>query len=428
MRDVTITAAPDFRTRSVPVGRSGVRYYYRSSANAAAILDAAADAVPRLPVAARPVPVPDLQGRPVGRRLRDGVAGLDLDPVRRRQREPALPRRARDRPPVVLRPRRQRPGPPAVRRRGGRRLRRPRDHRARGAGHAARPAGSTGRSTATRARATTRSSTSRAATSSTRRAGGWARRRSGRRCASTSPTTATGWSGTSTLLKALDDADAGRPRRSCSRRASRQLLTDATRAVRRRAPAASAGTPAAGAGSTARQPATSQAATSRSRRPQRRPYASRTRRAAAGRSAGHSVQPYARGSSGSRASTPGSGGWRIASASSPRGVADLDAAAGRQPVREVRLERVEVGRQQSPPGRRTPGRSAWSPRRTARLASRGSGPSQRVVGDDRRVDERGVDPQRELRVARVVARGRGCRGGARSGAGSRRGPRRSSRR
>ena len=45
VRDVTITAAPDFRTRSVAVGSVRVRYYYRSSANAAAILDAAADAM-----------------------------------------------------------------------------------------------------------------------------------------------------------------------------------------------------------------------------------------------------------------------------------------------------------------------------------------------------------------------------------------------
>ncbi len=45
VRDVTITAAPDFRTRSVVVGSVRVRYYYRSGANAAAILDAAADSV-----------------------------------------------------------------------------------------------------------------------------------------------------------------------------------------------------------------------------------------------------------------------------------------------------------------------------------------------------------------------------------------------
>ena len=65
VRDVTITAAPDFRSRSVLVGAVRVRYYYRSAANAAAILDAAADAVRGLPVARRAVPVPDLQGRPV---------------------------------------------------------------------------------------------------------------------------------------------------------------------------------------------------------------------------------------------------------------------------------------------------------------------------------------------------------------------------
>ena len=45
VRDVTITAAPDFRTKSVLVGSVRIRYYYRSSANSAIILDAAADAV-----------------------------------------------------------------------------------------------------------------------------------------------------------------------------------------------------------------------------------------------------------------------------------------------------------------------------------------------------------------------------------------------
>jgi hypothetical protein len=44
VRDVTITAAPDFRSRSVLVGSTRVRYYYRSSTDAALILDAAADA------------------------------------------------------------------------------------------------------------------------------------------------------------------------------------------------------------------------------------------------------------------------------------------------------------------------------------------------------------------------------------------------
>jgi hypothetical protein len=44
VRDVTITAAPDFRTATVTVGSKKVRYYYRSSANRALILDAAVDA------------------------------------------------------------------------------------------------------------------------------------------------------------------------------------------------------------------------------------------------------------------------------------------------------------------------------------------------------------------------------------------------
>jgi hypothetical protein len=44
VRDMTVTAAPDYHTRSVMVGGTRIRYYYRSSANAARILDAAADA------------------------------------------------------------------------------------------------------------------------------------------------------------------------------------------------------------------------------------------------------------------------------------------------------------------------------------------------------------------------------------------------
>jgi len=45
VRDVTITAAPDFNSRTTYVGKIQVRYYYRSAANAATILDAAADAI-----------------------------------------------------------------------------------------------------------------------------------------------------------------------------------------------------------------------------------------------------------------------------------------------------------------------------------------------------------------------------------------------
>jgi hypothetical protein len=45
VRDVTITAAPDFRTRTTYVGKIAVRYFYRSGTNAATIIDAAADAI-----------------------------------------------------------------------------------------------------------------------------------------------------------------------------------------------------------------------------------------------------------------------------------------------------------------------------------------------------------------------------------------------
>jgi len=44
VRDVTLTAAPDFKSRSATVGGTRIRYLYRSSTNASATLDAAVDA------------------------------------------------------------------------------------------------------------------------------------------------------------------------------------------------------------------------------------------------------------------------------------------------------------------------------------------------------------------------------------------------
>ena len=44
VRDVTITAAPDFRTQTITLGPTKVRYYYRTTANKARIVDAAVDA------------------------------------------------------------------------------------------------------------------------------------------------------------------------------------------------------------------------------------------------------------------------------------------------------------------------------------------------------------------------------------------------
>jgi hypothetical protein len=48
VRDVTLTAAPDYHTRERLVGKTIVRYYYRSSSNATAILDAAVSAFSKL--------------------------------------------------------------------------------------------------------------------------------------------------------------------------------------------------------------------------------------------------------------------------------------------------------------------------------------------------------------------------------------------
>ena len=48
VRDVTVTAAPDFHTRERTVGGTLIRTYYRSAANATAIMDAAASALTRL--------------------------------------------------------------------------------------------------------------------------------------------------------------------------------------------------------------------------------------------------------------------------------------------------------------------------------------------------------------------------------------------
>ena len=48
VRDMTITAAPDFRSISARVGDTTIRYYYRSSANAQTTLDAAVSAFRRI--------------------------------------------------------------------------------------------------------------------------------------------------------------------------------------------------------------------------------------------------------------------------------------------------------------------------------------------------------------------------------------------
>ena len=125
MRDFTVTAATDYRTADA---RSSGR---RPSGSGTGREPPARPCsmprrTPSSPCAtAGPLSPPVLQGRPVGRRLRHGIAGPDLDPDRSGLGQPALPGRPRDGPPVVLRARRQRPGARAVHRRGRRRLRRP---------------------------------------------------------------------------------------------------------------------------------------------------------------------------------------------------------------------------------------------------------------------------------------------------------------
>jgi hypothetical protein len=56
VRDVTLTAAPDFHSISTLIGTTRVRYSYRSSANRATILDAAADALRALQSRLGPYP------------------------------------------------------------------------------------------------------------------------------------------------------------------------------------------------------------------------------------------------------------------------------------------------------------------------------------------------------------------------------------
>lgn len=58
VRDFTVTAAPDYRTRSRVVGGTTVRVYYRPGAPGAAMLDAAADAFAALRTRLGPYPYP----------------------------------------------------------------------------------------------------------------------------------------------------------------------------------------------------------------------------------------------------------------------------------------------------------------------------------------------------------------------------------
>jgi len=61
VRDMTVTAAPDFRTRSATVGDTTIRYYYRSATNARATLDAAVSAFTAIQSRLGPYPYPDFK-------------------------------------------------------------------------------------------------------------------------------------------------------------------------------------------------------------------------------------------------------------------------------------------------------------------------------------------------------------------------------
>ena len=58
VRDVTFTAAPDFRTTTVTVGSTKVRYYYRNSSNATFIRNTAASAFRSMRARLGPYPYP----------------------------------------------------------------------------------------------------------------------------------------------------------------------------------------------------------------------------------------------------------------------------------------------------------------------------------------------------------------------------------
>ena len=170
VRDFNIAASPSYRTKSGRSrdGRVKVVVHTRTI-SAARLLRLARTELARIPGDhRRALPVPDLSGRRIGRRARDGVAGDGLDPRLPQPGRPGVPRLARDRASVVLRDRRQRPAHRLVRGRGARRV-----LLAQGARLPARQPlraaiVSTSRSTGIARAATTRPSTSRARCSSTR--------------------------------------------------------------------------------------------------------------------------------------------------------------------------------------------------------------------------------------------------------------------
>ena len=141
--------------------------------------------------------------------------------------------------------------------------------------------------------------------------------------------------------------------------------------------------------------------------------------------AGHRVQSYRRGWRPARARTPGSGGCRIASAS-PRAVSPTRTGpsgaswSARYASNASSPREVALG---------DPERPADGPGLLVEAAGGPvGGPGPRVIDDDRRVDQRRVDPQGQGRIAGVVARAGDGPVQCVAAGGSRRAPRRSSRR
>ena len=205
VRDFTVTAARDYRTKSRVVAGTTVRVYYRPGGPGTAMLDAAANAFAALRSRLGPYPHPTFNvvqsaggygmESPAMIWIPTGQASANLRYLVTHEtahqwfygivgNDQATNRSSTRLPPISS----------------------PATSSACAAPAAARPRVSTGGSTTTRPRATTRTSTSRAATCWPRPGRRWARQHSGPRCVATSSPTTAGSSTTSTLLDALDAA------------------------------------------------------------------------------------------------------------------------------------------------------------------------------------------------------------------------------
>ena len=156
-------------------------------------------------------------------------------------------------------------------------------------------------------------------------------------------------------------------------------------------------------GRQARHPATSQADTSRSREPHGSPKSSRPLAAEDRRTATTSRHRPPAGRTGGTARAAPSGGGAGWTRPAP-GPSDRDAhrPARRRSSRPRTRRKPSMSSGSSASGTPKPGRSVASRHRTPPDALR-HWLEPGVCGDERRVDERRVDPERKCRVARGVA-------------------------